>query len=274
MADSVRELKLVAAATAGDPATQLRETLSAILDQLISTGGSPASIVAMTWRASLPAVFHPKRRDIDLAFRDILGGSRPAIAVERGDGMLRMEVLVRIAPRADGGIVWRDYTATQLARQMTPRNQVPSMQVVLEQDQRRARAFHERWHGAAHDIYYGRSANESLDIFYPPGVTRPPLWVFIHGGYWQATDKRYVWHRAEGMLEAGYAVAMPNYDLCPEATLEEIVQQLRRCILFLHDEAPALDLDRGRMHLAGKSAGGHLAAQLACDRALDFIGFP
>lgn len=267
----MQRIDLVASASEGEPAAQLREALSTILAELVAAGGAAAHIVEMRWTAPLPARFHPRRRDIDLAFRDILGGLRPKIQLELGAGTLRITAVANLPPPHAGSVVWRDYTAAQVAAQMTPRNQVPSMRAVLEADRERAAAFRTRWAAAAHDLYYGRSANESLDLFYPAGVARPPLWVFIHGGYWQATDKCYVWHRAEGMLNAGYAVATPNYDLCPEVTLEAIVAQLRRCLRFLHDEADALAVDRGRMHLAGKSAGGHLAALLACDRELDFI---
>ena len=38
------------------------------------------------------------------------------------------------------------------------------------------------------DIAYGARPRAKLDYF-PAGRTRAPLFVFIHGGYWQRNDK-------------------------------------------------------------------------------------
>jgi arylformamidase len=65
------------------------------------------------------------------------------------------------------------------------------------------------------------------------------------------------------MLDAGYAVAMPNYGLAPDTSLPEIVAQLDGAFAFLRDNADALGVDATRIHLAGHSAGAHLAAMMA-----------
>ena len=38
------------------------------------------------------------------------------------------------------------------------------------------------------DVPYGKRPRERLDYF-TSGAQRPPLFVFIHGGYWQRNDK-------------------------------------------------------------------------------------
>ncbi len=86
-----------------------------------------------------------------------------------------------------------------------------------------------------------------------------PLVVFIHGGYWQALDGSSFSHCARGLNAHGISVAIPTYDLCPQVTIDAIIQQMR---------AAARELARlGRsLVISGHSAGGHLAAcMLATD---------
>ena len=82
---------------------------------------------------------------------------------------------------------------------------------------RQGEAFRAR-HGAA-DLAYGPDRFERLDLYRPAGATRAPIFVFIHGGYWQASDKVQHAQFAQGLLDAGYAVAMPNYGLAPDTPL-------------------------------------------------------
>ena len=265
-------IEFSASATGGSPVEQLREALNGIFGQLRAAGGRAADFTAMTWHAATPAAFHPSRRDIDLCYREVFGGFRPPISLASGSGPLTVRAHANIVPRDDPRVLWRSYDFAELERQMSPRSAVVSMQAVFEQKRRLGAAFRARHPGAAYDVAYGAGSNETFDLFYParPGIH--PLWVFIHGGYWQASDKSDVHDLAEQMLEAGYAVATPNYDLCAPATLSVIVEQMRRCMTHLHDNAPNLGLDPRQFHIAGTSAGGHLAAFLVCEPALSFIG--
>ena len=55
------------------------------------------------------------------------------------------------------------------------------------------------------------------------GLPGQPLFVFIHGGYWQRNDKETFSFVAEGPGAIGINVAVPGYTLAPEATLADIV---------------------------------------------------
>lgn len=111
------------------------------------------------------------------------------------------------------------------------------------------------------DLAYGDTAGEKLDLFLPePGPPRPPLLVFIHGGYWQGLDKGDCSYLAPAFLQAGIAFASLNYDLAPMVTVAEIVGQIRRAIPWLARHAETYGFDGERMFVAGHSAGGHLAA--------------
>ena len=49
--------------------------------------------------------------------------------------------------------------------------------------------------------------------------------LFIHGGYWRALDKADHSFVAPLFVDAGLAVAVINYDLCPDVTIATIVEQ-------------------------------------------------
>lgn len=116
------------------------------------------------------------------------------------------------------------------------------------------------------DLAYGPTPAETLDLL--PAVSRrsgrrAPLLVFIHGGYWQALDKRDVCFLAPAFAKAGIAFAAPNYALAPQVGIDEIVRQMRAALAWLWRNAPGFGCDPRRIFVAGHSAGGHLAAMLA-----------
>ena len=126
-----------------------------------------------------------------------------------------------------------------------------------------------RLHGRL-DLRYGEGAKETLDAFLPKrgaadarGAGAPVL-VFIHGGYWRSLDKADHSFVAEAFTREGALVVMPNYDLCPQVSIEEIALQCTRAVAWTWRHADELGADRRRFVVAGHSAGGHLAAMLAC----------
>ena len=42
--------------------------------------------------------------------------------------------------------------------------------------------------GGTRDLAYGKGPRDTLDL-YRPKSSRPPVVIFIHGGYWQQLDK-------------------------------------------------------------------------------------
>jgi arylformamidase len=125
--------------------------------------------------------------------------------------------------------------------------------------------------GPEEDVRYGPNPKETLDIFLPPsGGARAPrgsegakgTFVFIHGGYWRALDKRQHAFVAPVFAAAGYAVAVVNYDLCPDVSIATIVGECRRAIAWIVRSGAAHGLDPANVVVAGHSAGGHLVAML------------
>jgi len=145
---------------------------------------------------------------------------------------------------------------------------VPEHPVYFERYARTSEAFRARWPGRL-DLPYGDSDRQAIDLFLPPAGTgdgAPPLLVFIHGGYWQALDRKDFSFVAGPLVEAGAAVALVGYDLAPGVDMDTIVSQVRRAIAWLHGNAGEQGFDASRIFIAGHSAGGHLAAMaLATD---------
>src|SRR5712691_3338188 len=116
--------------------------------------------------------------------------------------------------------------------------------------------------GARLDLPYGDRPRERIDYF-ASGATRPPLCVFIHGGYWQRNDKSMFAAVAEGPRAHGIDVALIGYTLGPEVRLTDIVAEMRRALTFLSDRADEFGFDKSKLIVSGWSAGGHLTAIVA-----------
>jgi arylformamidase len=116
--------------------------------------------------------------------------------------------------------------------------------------------------GARLDVSYGTRPRQKIDYF-PSGSTRAPLFLFIHGGYWQRNEKETFAFVAEGPRPHGIDVALVGYTLTPDVRLRELVEEIRQSLGFLHERAGELGFDRERIYVGGWSAGGHLTAAVA-----------
>ena len=109
-------------------------------------------------------------------------------------------------------------------------------------------------------LSYGETQRQFIDLFSPRPEVTAPLALFIHGGYWRSLEPTMFSHMARGLNAKGIAVAVVGYDLCPDVTIAEIIEQIRHACIFLWLRT------RRRMMVYGHSAGGHLAgAMVATD---------
>lgn len=115
------------------------------------------------------------------------------------------------------------------------------------------------------EIPYGTSAAERLDIFPAEGKSEALL-VFIHGGYWRSLDKSDFSYLAPAFNRRGVTLALPNYGLCPNVGIEDIVKQNLLAIAWLWHHGVHYGVNPGRLYVAGHSAGGHLTAMMLAAR--------
>jgi arylformamidase len=101
------------------------------------------------------------------------------------------------------------------------------------------------------ELRYGEEERNRIDYFEAAGGA--PLFVFIHGGYWQSRAKELFSFLAAGPLAHGISVALVGYTLAPQKRLDAIVREV-------HDALTHLSRTRGQMVVSGWSAGGHLTA--------------
>lgn len=111
------------------------------------------------------------------------------------------------------------------------------------------------------DAPYCESARERVD-FFPANRTNAPLLVFIHGGWWRFLSKSDFSWVAAPFVAAGYNVALTEYDLCPTVGLKTIIEQQLQAITYIYSKAETWEFDVSRVHIAGHSAGAHLAAMM------------
>lgn len=107
---------------------------------------------------------------------------------------------------------------------------------------------------------YGPSPRQAIDLFRPDGQVKGTV-VFIHGGFWLRFGRRDWSHLAAGPLAHGWAVALPSYELCPAVRIAQITGQMAAALGVIARTVP------GELRLAGHSAGGHLVARLAGQKA-------
>lgn len=109
------------------------------------------------------------------------------------------------------------------------------------------------------DIVYGHG--QRLDVLAPGSATEPrPVVLAIHGGYWRMLSRKDTAFMARTLDDVGIATVAVDYALAPEATIEEMITQVRAAVAWVHREGPARGLDPTRLVVLGSSAGAHLAA--------------
>jgi len=147
-----------------------------------------------------------------------------------------------------------DYEAEYNNRARVPEHPEIFARWTREAEDYRAEAMKER--RAELGLSYGSSLRQFIDLFSPRRGMTAPLALFIHGGYWRSLDPSLFSHMARGLNAHGVAVGVVGYDLCPEVTIADIIDQIRHACLFLW-------LRTGeRTLIYGHSAGGHLAAAM------------
>ncbi|KAB2341044.1 alpha/beta hydrolase [Actinomadura rudentiformis] len=122
-------------------------------------------------------------------------------------------------------------------------------------------------------LVYDEASGERLDVWGTGDAPRP-VFVFVHGGYWKALSRADSAFMAGMLHERGVATVVPDYTLAPEATLEEIIRQVRASIAWVWRHGREHGLDPDRIVVGGSSAGGHLTGMTMVEGWQEALGLP
>lgn len=111
-----------------------------------------------------------------------------------------------------------------------------------------------------------------LDVYRPKNRSAQllPSIIFVHGGAWVLGSKRQSPFLMFDLAAAGYVVFAINYRLAPRFPLPAAIHDCKAAVAWVSEHAPKYGGTPDAVAM-GNSAGGHLAAMLACsavDRSL------
>ena len=89
----------------------------------------------------------------------------------------------------------------------------------------------------------------------------------------QLTSPKYLQPYRE-TVQAGATVVLPEYDLCPQVGIRDIVQQMRNALVWIYRRIKRYNGDRRRIVVCGHSAGGHLTGMMAATDWRAHAGLP
>lgn len=113
------------------------------------------------------------------------------------------------------------------------------------------------------DVPYGEHKLHTLDIFPAAGVNeKSPVHVFLHGGYWRAQDKQNFSFVAGTLVPLGITTVVANYELCPESTLDGVVDSALAAFDWTCRSISSYGGDPTCISVSGHSAGAHLVAEI------------
>jgi arylformamidase len=144
------------------------------------------------------------------------------------------------------------------AAEYNNRARIPDGDEILGRILRRSVAYRERALARQPEdinIRYGATERQVIDLFRAEAA-EAPVAMFIHGGFWRSLDPTHFSQVAAGLNGRGVHVALAGYDLCPQVSIGDIVEEMRAACLYLWRRFAK------RVLVFGHSAGGHLAATL------------
>jgi len=157
---------------------------------------------------------------------------------------------------------WQTLAAADLEREYSPSSMTGGhYQTFLDQYRSKSQEARATVRGLS-DLLYGSRPQHRLD-FFPASVSNAPVVIFIHGGYWQELSKNDSAFPALGIHSNRTAYCAVGYELAPQATVRDIVEQCATAVSWVRGNSDLLGIDPTRIIVAGSSAGAQLAAMSA-----------
>lgn len=118
------------------------------------------------------------------------------------------------------------------------------------------------------NVAFGPEAWQKLDIYAPDhvdGTARLPVIVFYYGGRWETGRKEDYAFVGSVLAQRNYIVVIPDYRKYPDVKFPTFVEDAAMSLAWTSDHIAAYGGQEGALHLAGHSAGAHIASLLATD---------
>lgn len=113
------------------------------------------------------------------------------------------------------------------------------------------------------DVRYGDHPRQRFDLFLPADTTPSVVMCYYHAGYWQSRDKADFRFLAPPFLAAGWAVALVNYPLCPDVSMDALLEAVQPSAGAVVSHLVKVHGYAVRPVLVGHSAGAQIAVTLA-----------
>ena len=156
--------------------------------------------------------------------------------------------------------IYRGFAQADLEREYNPAANIANVGELHARRRARAAAAQANLSRAL-DVPYGGSGGQTLDIFFA-GRGDAPIQIFFHGGSWKGQDKANYSFIAEPLGAQGIISVNVNYDLCPNVTIDQLIEQCRRAIAWVWANARIMGGDPNRISVCGHSAGAHIACRM------------
>src|SRR5947207_2192374 len=112
-----------------------------------------------------------------------------------------------------------------------------------------------------HDLHYGPSPQQTLDVYVASG--RPRAVVLIHGGGFHSGSKESLDPTALRFAQSGWTAFSISYRLVPPAPWYAAKEDALAAVRWVRAHAAEFGFDPARLAVFGASAGGNLAALAA-----------
>jgi len=166
-------------------------------------------------------------------------------------------------PRVKGPLVWLDMDQQELDDAYDQQVYAPNRDLVRAR--RVANNKIARARMAAPDRRaYGPTEIEQVDI-YRTRTPNAPIMMYIHGGAWKGGRSEQVAYMAEPFIHNGVHFIAIDFNNCLEVggSLFPMIDQVRRAIAWVYQNAQSFGGDPQRLYVTGHSSGGHLAGCVA-----------
>jgi acetyl esterase/lipase len=112
-----------------------------------------------------------------------------------------------------------------------------------------------------------------LDAYAPANASGAPVVVFFYGGSWESGKRRWYSYVGKTLADNGIVTFVPDYRKYPDVQFPEFISDAAKAMRWARDHATEFGGDPSRLYVMGHSAGGQIAALIACDgRYLKSVG--